>query len=385
MITPLLSARMNCLRWVAAVLVLISHLKPMLFVEYPHLKEKGLLINLFYLVTGLGHEAVIVFFVMSGLLVGGLSVERYRKHRFVPSDFVIQRFSRIYIVLIPALLVGFMWDQLGLQHFNAAGLYTESPKFRMDGIAANQLSWNLLLENSLMMQHISVPILGTNGALWSISYEWWCYGLFFFGFYFLVSWMQREPRFHYGLLALLILALLSLDVMRYFSIWLIGVAVLFSPLRKVRCNRLFGYGLLLATILWSRIDQSNGQAVLGIERGFIRDLVVAGACFFLFTALNQCTTRPKRANNLHHALASFSYTTYLVHVPFMVLTVSIFHRFFGLPVLEQPSVSGMLCFLFVGLLVYFYSYCFSLVTERYTEPMRNWLHGWLSPIPVKRS
>ena len=37
MISPLLSARLNCLRWVAALLVLISHLKPMLFVEYANL------------------------------------------------------------------------------------------------------------------------------------------------------------------------------------------------------------------------------------------------------------------------------------------------------------------------------------------------------------
>jgi peptidoglycan/LPS O-acetylase OafA/YrhL len=384
MITPLLSARMNCMRWVAALLVVMSHLKPILFVEYADLKEKGLLIDFFYLITGLGHEAVIVFFVMSGLLVGGLSVARYRTHRFIPSEFMIQRFSRIYIVLIPALLVGFMWDQLGLTHFNTAGLYTETPKFRLDGIAANQLSWHLLIENGLMMQHISVPILGSNGALWSISYEWWCYVFFLFGFVFMASCMRREPRFHYGLFAFLLLALLPLDVLRYFVIWLIGLAVLFSPLRKVRCSRLLGYGMLLLTVLWSRFNHDNAQTILGIPRGYVCDVLVTGACFFLFTALNQGTMRRTPGRNLHKLLADFSYTTYLVHLPFMILVISLLNRFFDLPLLQQPSPGGVACFLFIGLLIYFYSYCFSRMTERHTDALRNWLHGWLSVVMVKR-
>lgn len=389
MITPLLSARMDCLRWVAALLVLMSHLKPMLFVEHADLKDKGFLIDFFYLITGLGHEAVILFFVMSGLLVGGLSVERYRRQQFVPSAFILQRFSRIYIVLIPALLAGFMWDQIGLTHFNLAGLYTESPKFRMDGIAANQLSWGLMMQNSLMMQHIAVPILGSNGALWSISYEWWSYALFFFGLTFIASVVRPAPRLQYVSLALLalslmlLLVLLPLDVMRYFLIWLMGLAVLFSPLRKMRCNRPLAYGVLLLAILWSRINHGNGQPIFGLERGFVCDLAVAGACLFLFTALNQCTVHFQPWKNLHRKLADFSYTTYLVHLPFMFLTISMLNRFFNMPVLQQPSAAGMACFLFVGLLVYLYSYGFSRMTERHTGALRNYLDDRLSWVLVR--
>ena len=113
-----------------------------------------MLLDVFYFVTGLGHEAVVIFFVMSGLLVGGLSLERYVARRFVPSEFVIQRLSRIYIVLIPALMMGFTLDFIGLANFNAAAIYTDSLRFRMPGIVANQLSWHLMLENGLMLQQI---------------------------------------------------------------------------------------------------------------------------------------------------------------------------------------------------------------------------------------
>ena len=291
MISPLLSARLHCLRWVAAALVVASHLKPLLFVDHADLRERGLLIDCFYLLTGLGHEAVIVFFVMSGLLVGGLSLERHRAQRFVPEEFLIQRFSRIYIVLAPALLAGFFWDQIGLMHFNAAGLYTESPKFRMDGVAAHQLSWRLLLENGLMLQHIAVPVFGSNGALWSISYEWWCYLLFFFCFIFIAGCRRHDPRFHYGAIACLLLLLLPPAVLRYFCIWLIGLAVLGAPLRRLRCHPLPAYGLLLAVLLCSRLSHDNLQPVFGLQRELVCDLAIAGACFLLFSALNQCNRR----------------------------------------------------------------------------------------------
>ena len=384
MISPLLSARMNCLRWVAAFLVMISHLKPILFVEYANLQHKSVLTDAFYFVTGLGHEAVVVFFVMSGLLVGGLSLERHIDRRFVPSEFVIHRFSRIYIVLIPALMAGFVLDHIGLLHFNAAGIYTESLRFRMPGIVANQLSWHLVLENGLMLQQIVAPVLGSNGALWSISYEWWCYALFFFAFYFLVSCTRRPPKLHYALLVCLLLVLLPIDVMRYFLVWMIGVAVLFSPLRHIPCNRLLGYAGLIASVLWSRIDQNNAAPIMGFERTFIHDLVLACACFFLFTALNQYRPLLPRRPIVHQVLAGFSYTTYLVHLPFMTIIIAILNTHFGLPVLQQPSWSGMAFFVLIGVLVYLYSYAFSRFTERHTDALRSQLHSLLYLMPVKR-
>ncbi len=387
MISPLLSARLNCLRWVAALLVLISHLKPILFVEYANLQHKSVLINAFYFVTGLGHEAVVIFFVMSGLLVGGLSVDRYVDRRFVPSEFVIHRISRIYIVLIPALMVGYMLDQFGLAYFNSASIYTDSLRFRLPGIIANQLSWGLMLENGLMLQQISAPVLGSNGALWSISYEWWCYALFFFAFYFLVSCARRprcSPKLHYALPACLLLALLPIDVMRYFLIWLIGVAVLFSPLRRIPCNRALAYTAFTGAILWSRIDQNNAASILGFERTFIHDLVLAGASLFMFTALNQYRARLPRQPTMHKALAGFSYTTYLVHLPFMTLTVSILNSYFGLPVLQQPTWTGFMCFMLIGTLICLYCYCFSRFTEQHTDALRNHLQSWLYLMPAKR-
>lgn len=384
MISPLLSTQMNFLRWVAALMVLVSHLKPILFVEYGNLERKNILINIFYFITGLGHEAVVIFFVMSGLLVGGLSVVRQIDGRFAPSEFVIHRFSRIYIVLIPALIVGLILDHVGLAYFNSAAIYTESLRFRLPGIIADQMSLRLLVDNLLMLMQVSVPVLGSNAALWSISYEWWSYALFFFALCFFASSMRRPSKLVYALLVCLMLVLLPLDVMRYFLVWMIGVAVLFSPLRKIPCNRFLAYAMLIASILWSRIDQNNTTPILGLDRTFIHDLVLAVTCFFLFTALNQNQMRVGRMQNLHQVLAGFSYTTYLVHLPFMVIVISILNRHFGLPVLQQPTPIGMAYFVSMVVLIGLYSYAFSRFTERHTDALRRYLQGWVYLMPVKR-
>ena len=71
-----LSNTLNFLRWLSALMVVIGHLRSFLFVEYNLVENKTVFIKLFYFITGFGHQAVIVFFVISGYLVGGGSVEK---------------------------------------------------------------------------------------------------------------------------------------------------------------------------------------------------------------------------------------------------------------------------------------------------------------------
>lgn len=59
------------LRAGAALLVCMSHIRNFLFVDFGDLDSPGFSDRLFYAATSLGHEAVIVFFVLSGYFVGG--------------------------------------------------------------------------------------------------------------------------------------------------------------------------------------------------------------------------------------------------------------------------------------------------------------------------
>jgi hypothetical protein len=57
-------------RWLAALLVEGGHLRSFVFVDANSAGNVSVLWKPFYYLTGLGHEAVMVFFVLSGFLIG---------------------------------------------------------------------------------------------------------------------------------------------------------------------------------------------------------------------------------------------------------------------------------------------------------------------------
>jgi peptidoglycan/LPS O-acetylase OafA/YrhL len=97
---------LDFLRASAAFLVVIGHARHLLFASITTVDRPGLLLKGFWLVTVLKHEAVIVFFVLSGFLVGGSIFNAMSKNTFDLKNYLIARFSRIYIVYVPALPSG---------------------------------------------------------------------------------------------------------------------------------------------------------------------------------------------------------------------------------------------------------------------------------------
>ena len=77
-VTKGLSSVLNASRWCAAFIVLIHHVRHIVLADLVNVENKSLPTKCFYFLTGLGHEAVMVFFVVSGLLVGALTLEKWR-------------------------------------------------------------------------------------------------------------------------------------------------------------------------------------------------------------------------------------------------------------------------------------------------------------------
>ena len=67
--------------------------------------------------TTVGHEAVIVFFVLSGYFVGGSVIRSMKKGSYAWKPYLFQRLTRLWIVLIPALLLGLAVDLAGMHFF----------------------------------------------------------------------------------------------------------------------------------------------------------------------------------------------------------------------------------------------------------------------------
>jgi len=102
-------------------MVLLVHARGSAFVEYSALPgpQKNIIVASLFAFTRLGREAVLLFFVLSGFLVGGRLIDRVVRDDFRVVDYALDRLTRILLPLVPALatpLFGLLLLKSGLMH-----------------------------------------------------------------------------------------------------------------------------------------------------------------------------------------------------------------------------------------------------------------------------
>jgi peptidoglycan/LPS O-acetylase OafA/YrhL len=191
-----------------------------------------------YVLAGAGHQAVIVFFVLSGYFISGSVFQAIERKRWLWKDYLLRRLLRLWVVLLPALLVCVLWDTLGRHLGHAPGRYPA-------GVFNPSAWWG----NLLFVQTILVPVFGSDSALWSLANEFWYYMLFPLAFLAAHAATPRGLRLLYTALFLGGVWFVRGDVLRYFPIWLLGTLLVVTPppAFSVRTGRL---ALALATPLY---------------------------------------------------------------------------------------------------------------------------------------
>ena len=101
-------------RGLAALAVLAGHLRSFVFVDLPDVQNHNTVTSAFYALTGLGHQAVMVFFVLSGFLIGNSVRQAAMRGDWSWRRYAIQRLTRLWVVLLPALLITAALDHLGV-------------------------------------------------------------------------------------------------------------------------------------------------------------------------------------------------------------------------------------------------------------------------------
>lgn len=353
---PAYSVHLDTVRGLAALAVFIGHGTYMFLgasiynQTQAHLGRATAAVNSHSLVaqTHMGHQAVIIFFVLSGFFVGGGAVRALRLGRWSWKSYLLNRFTRLWMVLIPALFLGLVLDSIGVRFFGTAPEYARlfAPIVSVDTVG--HLGAGTFIGNLFFLQRILVPVFGSNGPLWSLSFEFWYYIMF----PLLMIGVAVSNRVVYRVCLLAAAIGLAVfcgrEISLYYLMWLMGVAAFLLPitlpptLAKVvtplACLVFGGFNIYVVARPYNLVLSDFTTAVI-------------------FTAILWLILhyREPAKESLYRSaatrLSAMSYTLYTVHFTIMALI-----RAWMAPVLSHRSMSLRS----VGILLAVYAFTFSV-------------------------
>lgn len=362
-------ASLDLVRGMAAIAVFTGHLRSALFVDYAQLESSNLIIKLFYAFTSLGHEAVVIFFVMSGYLVGGSVIKNHRK--FIWSSYFISRLARLWSVLIPALVLTAVIDNLISQYYPGVingGFNKVWGSGPVIGEYSN--SYLTLIGNIFFQMTIFVPIFGTNSPLWSLSNEFLYYCLFPLSLCLLKIIPSRCSRlwlYGFGILVTLLLMLLPYEFLEGFFIFCMGGFVSFLVQNhrhfnvKAKFNIWLGFIIFIASIALTKLFQNNLSS--------IKDILIGSSFSLFLIVLVKVKIANEHIKKVSQYISDMSYSMYLTHFPLLILLALFWLEGGQL----QPTALNLGIYVVFFTSVFIFSRLFWWLFERNTNYVRGLL------------
>ena len=302
----------DAIRGLAAILVLFSHARHFVVQDYSTAPQ-GLVSTTFYALTGLGHQAVIAFFVLSGFLISRSVVRAEESGNWSWRGYFTNRLARLWTVLIPCLVLTAALDLFTIE-LTRSSFYAGELNFYNSGPAGPvDLSPLALIGNILFLQTILVPVFGSNGPLWSLANEFWYYVAFPM-IYFASPQRFRDLAFVSSAMAACVAGtLLDAQILQLWPAWLAGyyaqrAAVTVRAFSRVRTLGSFAVlaGLALIVIL---------SAAASLLEGLVSDLLLAGAMAIVISALAHANSTDIATRLSSEWAARASYSLYVCHFP----------------------------------------------------------------------
>lgn len=340
------SIYLDLIRFLSAILVFVFHAKYKRY-DGQWLTEVG----------AYGHDAVMVFFVLSGFVIAYIT---HAKESTL-SEYSKSRLARLYSVMVPALILTLVLDYFG-KGINPAmyigGHYQASePVYRFFA--------NLFFANELWFQSWRAF---SNGPFWSLPFEFWYYVMFATWFFF--------KDYKRWLLTAIAMLIAGPKIVILLPVWVMGVityhlstritlgklrAVIFAlvPLaayiyiRETEMQKallaytveLLGYDFVYSDLKWSR--------------RFISDFIVGGLVsmhILGMVELAKSFSFPTCLEKIIRYFAGMTFAVYLFHYPLL--------QFFGSIVHNGPLIVALT---FVTIM------CIAPVTEGQKRRWYNWI------------
>lgn len=363
------SVYLDAVRGAAAVLVLLGHLRFLFFQDLSLLPAHRAVATVPYMLLGAGHQAVMVFFVLSGYLISGSIFRMLDTDQWSWKRYLTHRVVRLWVVLIPVLLVCIPWDWVGLHLHNPGAilLYGGQVKNHIVNEAVGPRFRPAPWFGTLFFLHGTfTTAFGSDGALWSLANEFWYYILFPCVW---LTFARRTPaaqRVLYVALIALICAFLQRDILKLFPVWLLGTWMAKLPAPDFnRHIRLLATIAWLPTIIVALALDRKGYSLLS---DYAFGLVTMGFLWVLLSARMAARKESLRVRS-SRLLARFSYTLYAAHTPPMLLAAALLvgANRWNLDLQHVAIATGLA----VALLLY--GLALASVTEFRTDSVRKWV------------
>ncbi len=368
------SAVLDIMRWVAALVVVLTHINDQVFLSMAETPEESrtLAFMAWKLISASGNEAVIVFFVISGYLVGGAALAEFLRDGDIKlSNYMLKRCARLYTVLIPALVIGATLDIVGSQLSGGESVYADR---------LHHLTVAGFLGNLFYLQNIFVETFGTNDALWSLTNEFFYYVMC--GVFLYALSKNRRPLQRLGLFTLLggIAWLIFPKILLFGTLWLLGMALRVLPLRRT-LPIVVSAGQFLITLLvirvffeWEWRDTLAAHYMVSLAAAVSFSLLVAS---LQARPSNDSHALPRLVRHPFNKFAAdFSYTLYATHFPFIMFVLAVSESLFGWGWRSAYTSGwelGIVLLLIVAVMVY--AWLMFLAFESRTRTVYEWLRS----------
>lgn len=354
------------LRFGAAFVVLLSHARAMHFVEFAALDQadRNWITALAYALSRLGLEAVVLFFVLSGYLVGGRSLQRWREGVFRPGPYFLDRATRIYVPLVPTLCL------------TAVGMLACGQTPSVTEFAVNLLG----------LQGVAgdIGVFGGNAPLWSLAYEIWFYLLWACVLQLCSNTVTRTKLVAATVVLAGFFVFTRLDV-TYLFCWLLGVvAHQLGPIPSRGTCVAVAVPVVVAGVVMMQLNSASSSVDVSAWRAAIPSmawstLILAAGFGLLVHCVGAWEPAAGWARSLDHwgtPLADFSYTLYLTHF----VALGFWTHFYPVRAKALDAASLLTFGVKVAALLGV-AWILYLCFERQTASVRGWLRDRL-PAPA---
>lgn len=358
------SLTLDHIRWIAASLVAWSHARYLLIDPSTQIEQSWL--AAISLTAQQGHRAVIIFFVLSGFLVGGRLLQDRRSLNWqYLKRYSVDRITRLGAVAWPAILLTVLGG-IALLTFTQSGWPTPQDN-SCDSISACYSPLGVFGN----LTFTSKPLHG-NGAFWSIVNEaaYYALSIFILLIVFSKGWALRLA----SILAVTVIVyfgaqeeLSDTHVLMYFPLWVIG-----SAAACVRPRKIFAPIVLLATLIVALFCTTLSGLAGNIISDYTLGLFIIALIWTVQSWGLAKVLAPSGINKIGTFLSDRSYSLYLTHLIAM-RTLILIGESAGLSWFSYRSAFGGSELLAMAVLLTFsilVAHVFYLVFERHHRKLR---------------